>query len=109
VRQGENFGEFFTVAVNIAAGFPNREMIALPRGEAVARFQGKRACGLRAVSLVDDQLGFSHAAIDIAAEKFNRRFAREIGAAANSRRVGFESGFGIQHEGQGMVLNLNQT
>jgi hypothetical protein len=108
VRQGENFGEFFAVAVNIAAGFPNREFIAIPRGEAVAGLQGKRAGGLRAVGLLDDYFGFPHAAIDVAAEKFNRYFAREICPTANGRRVGFESALRIQYKGQGTILNLNQ-
>src|SRR5262245_26210318 len=88
MRQSENTGELVAVAVNIAAGFPNRESVTLPPRQAVAWLQCKRAGGLRPVGLLDDELCFLHAVVDIAAEKFNRYFASEIGPAANGRRIG---------------------
>ena len=95
LRQSENFGELFAVAVNIAAGFPDREPIRFPRCQAVARLQGKRAGRLRTVSLLDDEICVLHTRIDIAARKFNRHFAREIATATNGRRSRFESALGI--------------
>ena len=108
VPQVENSRQFFAVAINVAARLPHGELVVLPPGEAVARFEGQRAGGLGAIGSFDDDLGFAQPALDITPGKFNGRIAGQVRTAAHRRRIGFESGFGVEHKGQGAVLDIDQ-